>query len=295
MANCAFWPKNSDMPPLPPPCAYCGHPDQRPIATFTQACPGENLFGIAPDSYHRTLLRCPQCGHFHNDHAHVEALRETYLNDYRRKAYGDALKERFEKIMALPPAQSNNHARIESLHEWLHSEGLTQAGRLLDIGSGTAVFGAGMQRRGWHVCVIDVDATSTAHAREHAGLDSRTGYFLDITPAAFGQEAFDLLTFNKVLEHVPPATAIAMLHHAATFLKPEGWLYLELPDGEAAILHGPERSEFHLEHFGAFSAASTSLLLHHGGYTTQRLQRLLEPSGKLTLKALARPRHPTLP
>ena len=62
-------------------------------------------------------------------------------------------------------------------------------------------------------------------------------------------------------------------------------MYVELPDGEAAIVEGPEREEFLVEHLGVFSMASLSLLISQAGFQAQLIERVREPSTKYTLRA----------
>jgi hypothetical protein len=95
---------------------------------------------------------------------------------------------------------------------------------------------------------------------------------------------FDVITFNKVLEHV--ADPIALLALAKPHVAPHGFVYVELPDGEGAARgEGFGREEFFVEHFHVFSLASIDRLAVHAGFNAQVIERLREPSGKYTLRA----------
>jgi hypothetical protein len=98
---------------------------------------------------------------------------------------------------------------------------------------------------------------------------------------------FDVVTFNKVLEHV--ADPVSMLARSARHLREGGFVYIELPDGEAALTEGPERQEFFIDHWHVFSAASLAILATRAGFRLQALERLHEPSGKYTLRAFLVP------
>jgi len=251
---------------------------------FITRLPGEKLFGVDESKYERTLVECNHCGHFDNWHSFSELLSSCYENGYREGAYGKQLEKRFNEINNLPRRLSSNAQRIENLHQLLiQVESICPPGCVLDIGSGTAVFGAGMKARGWSVTALDVDPISTAHARDYAGLRVYTGEFINISLL----ESYDLICFNKVLEHVPSTVAIAMLKKATNFLKENAFLYLEVPDGEEAIRVGANRQEFFFEHFGAFSLASFQLLLKAGGLESIMVERLEEVGGKFTIRALA--------
>ena len=117
----------------------------------------------------------------------------------------------------------------------------------------------------------------------HTGVRAVCGDFMD--GHDFGR--FDLVTFNKVLEHV--ADPVAMLTAATTYLKPGGFVYLEVPDGEGAVRAGWGREEFFIDHPHIFSAASVALMARQAGFSISETERLREPSGKYTLRAFLAP------
>jgi 2-polyprenyl-3-methyl-5-hydroxy-6-metoxy-1,4-benzoquinol methylase len=98
---------------------------------------------------------------------------------------------------------------------------------------------------------------------------------------------FDVIAFNKVLEHVPDPAV--MLRKALAHGHPEGFVYVEVPDGEVAAAEGPGREEFFIDHWHVFSAASVALLAQRAGYSLRALERLREPSGKYTLRTFLVP------
>ena len=66
-------------------------------------------------------------------------------------------------------------------------------------------------------------------------------------------------------------------------------MYVEVPDGEKAIEEGPTREEFFIDHFHVFSRASLEHLASGAGMRPLALERLREPSGKFTLRAILEP------
>jgi hypothetical protein len=76
-----------------------------------------------------------------------------------------------------------------------------------------------------------------------------------------------------------------MLRRARGCLAPGGFVYVEVPDGEAAADAGADREEFFVDHWHVFSPASLALLARQAGFRTIALERLREPSGKFTLRA----------
>jgi 2-polyprenyl-3-methyl-5-hydroxy-6-metoxy-1,4-benzoquinol methylase len=96
---------------------------------------------------------------------------------------------------------------------------------------------------------------------------------------------FDLIAFNKVLEHVPEP--VAMLRKGARYLEPGGFVHVELPDAEGAAREGFGREEFFIEHLHIFTAASFSLLVERAGFRLAALEQVREPSSKCTLRGFA--------
>ena len=81
-----------------------------------------------------------------------------------------------------------------------------------------------------------------------------------------------------------------MLARATEDLNDSGFVYVEVPDGEAAVQDGPGREEFFVEHWHVFSAASLALLASRAGFIVREIERIHEPSGKYTLRAFLTPR-----
>jgi len=102
-----------------------------------------------------------------------------------------------------------------------------------------------------------------------------------------GLGQFDAVTFNKVLEHVEDP--VGMLARSRRHVATGGFVYIELPDGEAAVAQGPEREEFFIDHPHVFSAASLMLLASRAGFSVTACARLQEPSTKYTLYAFLSP------
>jgi SAM-dependent methyltransferase len=227
------------------------------------------------------------CGHFLAVHA--MGMHGLYTGDYVSSTYGeDGMQRAFERIIALPPAQSDNIGRVQRLLVFAaqHFPPTTFAARpptVLDVGSGLCVFLYQMRLAGWQCTAIDPDARAARHARERVGVTAVCGDFM----ASQELGRFDVVTFNKVLEHV--ADPVSMLARSARHLREGGFVYIELPDGEAALTEGPERQEFFIDHWHVFSAASLAILATRAGFRLQALERLHEPSGKYTLRAFLVP------
>ena len=242
---------------------------------------------IKGDDYRRELHRCDQCGHLLE---WVNAdLSQLYKGDYVRKVWGDRTKilTTFNRINALAPEQSDNIGRVAYIRSFVAklwpAARLNDRPRVLDVGTGLGVFPYRMKQAGWTCIGIDLDKTLIAHVREVVGIRAEVA---DVTKLqGFGK--FDLVTFNKVLEHV--ADPVPMLMSAADLLAPGGFIYVELPDGEAAEAEGQDREEYLLGHMHVFSSASYALLIARAGFELITMERLREPSTKFTLRGFARP------
>lgn len=261
-------------------CPFCCSKQLSLAFEYTQPPLGENLFPSLTDHYQRRFFTCQGCGHYLAQHDYD--LAQLYEGDYNQSLYkGDKLKMTFERILALPQAQSDNQGRVAYINQFCQDRNDIQARKLLDIGSGTGVFPYLMAQHGWDCTASDPDAQVVAHLSQHAGLKALCGDFFKLE----AQPGFELLSFNKVLEHVE--NPVAMLACARDWLKPAGLVYIELPDGEAAGAEGSDREEFFIEHYHAFSAASFCLLLRQAGFQLLSLERLREPSQKYTLRGFA--------
>jgi SAM-dependent methyltransferase len=262
------------------PCRFCGGEHAR-IASYDAPPEGETDFGINP--YRRTLWQCRRCGHVINLHG-FDLEASLYQGAYAEATYGEKMRATFERIMGLPPERSDNRQRVARMNLLAGALGWEPPRSCLDVGSGLGVFPAAMREAGWECVALDPDPAATAMIGDLAEVETLTGDFMNIT----APRRFDLVSFNKVLEHVrEPA---AMLARARDFLTDRGAVYVELPDGEAALADaGPEREEFFVEHFDAYSAASIALLIRAAGFDTLSVERIREPSGKYTLRAFAVP------
>lgn len=239
--------------------------------------PGETAFDFG-GTYRRAYARCTSCGHWFAQHD--MDLSALYGGSYVDATYGKRMRETYERIMALSPERSDNTARVARVLAFA-GEHLTpgdRALRLLDVGSGLAVFPVRMREGGWDCTAIDPDPRAAEHART-VGITAIVGDFRDMDRQTLVR--FDAVTFNKVLEHVEQP--IALLRAAAPLLEPNGFVYVEVPDGETAALEGPGREEFFIEHHHVFSTASLTATAERAGFCPLDVHRLREPSGKFTL------------
>jgi SAM-dependent methyltransferase len=211
-------------------------------------------------------------------------LSGLYGGSYVDNTYGDRMRATFDRIVALPPERSDNSARADCVINFAQKHlPAAAAPRLLDIGAGLSVFPYRMKAAGWRCTALDPDERTARHAREVVGVDALVGDFMTLDLSGAG--TFDVITFNKVLEHVEDP--VSMLARARPLLATGGFVYFEVPDGEAASVDGPGREEFFIEHHHVFSAASAALLAVRAGFNPLRTECLREPSSKFTIRVFA--------
>ncbi len=261
-------------------CPVTGADDWTLFAHFTARPEGETDFGLSP--YYREIWQSQSTGHAVN--LHEMDLGNLYAGDYWDRTYGDGRITRiFDKIMALPPGQSDNRARVELVDGYYRARRAKAQPSVLDVGSGLAVFPAAMREAGWQATALDPDPRAAEHARVKAGVLGLAADFM--TDIVAGQ--YDLVSFNKVLEHVPDP--VSMLARAKPLIAPDGFCYVELPDAEGALADSALREELFIEHYCAFSAISYAMLATKAGFSLSFMERVIEPSGKYTLRGFLSP------
>ena len=209
-------------------------------------------------------------------------LDNIYDDKYLNANYESETKmsEVFEKIISLPNSKSDNIGRFKAIKKFSKSwfSNISKP-YLLDVGSGTGVFPYIVKKNGWKCLAIDPDKRSVNHIKEKIGINAIHGDFFEINPV----KKFNIISLNKVIEHVKEP--IKMLKLTKDWLLNDGFVYIEVPDGEMASRNGKDRGEFYIDHFHIFSIASVSIMANKAGYCIQNIYRLKEPSDKFTIRA----------
>ncbi len=86
-----------------------------------------------------------------------------------------------------------------------------------------------------------ISILARSRMRDHVGVEALVGDFMSFST---GQHDFDIVTFNKVLEHVE--NPVAMLRHAASFPRPAVSYMSSFPMGNGALRQGSRRAIEHL-------------------------------------------------
>ena len=277
---------NADAPTILSTFCWCPTPAPSRLHTYHAPPDGETRFD-RDGAYRRELHRCAACGHVRS--AGHRPDDDLYAGDYVHATYGTLADVRaaFDRIMALPPERSDNRRRVARIRAVVSRCGPPGPLRLLDVGSGLGVFPVAMRDAGWRCIALDPDPIACAHLRAR-GLDVIEDRF---GPDTRGAGDCDVITFNKVLEHVDDP--LAMLRAAATCVRPGGIVYVEVPDVAAADDEARfGREEFFIEHLHVFSPASLDALARAAGFDVLDADALREPSGKYTCFVFLRPEAP---
>jgi 2-polyprenyl-3-methyl-5-hydroxy-6-metoxy-1,4-benzoquinol methylase len=137
-------------------------------------------------------------------------------------------------------------------------------GSLLDVGCGAGFFLCAAQTQGWETTGIDASAWAVTRgwqrcprARFQAGL---------LPEIEFPAGSFDVVTLWDVLEHLP--RPVETLERIRSWLAPDGWLFLSLPnvDSRIARLMGKRWVLLLREHLWYFSPATIAALLSRAGF-----------------------------
>ncbi len=271
------------------PICLCGSADFGVTFTYDEPPAGEIRFDFSRHgAYVRRVVRCRSCGHFLS--VHKMDMTNLYQENYVSSTYGaDGIRRAFDRIIALSPEKSDNVGRVARISAFAGGhfrDGGKGPHSVLDVGSGLCVFLHRLKAEtGWECTALDPDPRAVSHARERVGIQAVCGDFMQMKDLG----RFDVITFNKVLEHV--ADPVAMLAKSRDHLHPDGFVYVELPDGEAASVEGSGREEFFIDHYHIFSLQSTRVLAERAGYAVRHLERLREPSSKYTLRAFLTAGH----
>ena len=267
------------------PCRLCGYNQSIVCDTILHKPKRETDFNISADNYKRIVKKCLRCGVYFNDHKYIPA--DFYNGNYNDATYGDSFHKRYEFVRGLPNGLSDNRLRAARVDQYLVNRGKKSSESwVLDVGMGLCVFLAEMKDKGYNTVGIDPDLLSVVHAAEQVGINEA---FQGVMESFEATRMYNLISFNKVLEHVP--NAIESLSRWKKWLLPDGVIYLELPDGEAASKDGGYqlRQEFFIEHLTIFGPQSLNYLCDSAGYKILELKQIHEPSDKYTIYAFITP------
>jgi ubiquinone/menaquinone biosynthesis C-methylase UbiE len=150
---------------------------------------------------------------------------------------------------------------------------------VLDVGAGSGVFLARFQQLAsdWQCTAIEPNPDACEHLRTLPGIQVVGNFF---APDIFS-ERFELVTLNKVLEHVQDP--VTFLSGVGEVLAPRGVVYVELPDKVTARCRPPTDNILGALHYHLYDPHTVTLLMRRAGVVPLSVQRYAEPSGKISV------------
>jgi len=140
---------------------------------------------------------------------------------------------------------------------------LAKKSTILEIGCGSGVLAAYLQKSGHNVEVMDIDSSLIAEIKTHYGL---TGYSGDIFKIAFGK-TYDAVILNNVVEHLE--NPVSVLNRVYELLNNDGLLFMEVPNIGSFQFVLFKNRWFPLqlpEHLYHFTVASLTMIAKKAGF-----------------------------
>lgn len=213
-------------------CCLCGARDTLPLSAHDRRL--KRL----------TTVICAGCGLLRTDPMPTEAeLADYYRHHYRAD---------YQLVGTKPPRRHLARTRAEAARR-VALLGLPPGAHVLDYGSGSGEFLEAGARAGWRMEGVEPGEAYSTHARGqgavvHPRLPSDAG-------------PFDAITAHHVFEHL--RDPLAVLRELVAALKPDGVVYLSVPD------MGPNRrpafDRLHFAHVHGFVPETLDLLAAQAG------------------------------
>ena len=261
-------------------CPICRGKSKK-VLELNKKLDSENTFGLKNNLYHRKLYNCLYCDHYFNVHNKEKFLDNVYYQNYSAYSYKN-IKKNFNKIISLPRRQSSNFERVSNLKNFLKIKKIKNP-KILDYGSGVGVFTYLMKDLGFDIMFCEKNVPCFNFLKNHLKLKPFCKDLLKVKK----NTKFDLITSNKVLEHLSNKVLFKVMNRFKKLLSKSGVLYLELPDGPSAKKISLTRQEFFFEHFNIFSKKSIKILLIKSGFKPLKIQKVYEVNKKFTLRIFA--------
>ncbi len=182
----------------------------------------------ARDGSPLTTILCEGCGLARvHPLPSAEELASFYRDHYRLLYKATYQPKTYQVLRAARVALE----RIHQLHDLLARDL-----NLVDVVCGGGEFLYLLRAAGCHVTGIEPNVGYASYARDELALDVRVGLIED---QQFPARSLDGITLFHVLDHLP--APVESLSHVAQWLRPEGFLAIEVPDFESTCEHPARR------------------------------------------------------
>lgn len=233
---------------------------------------------------HREWWSCPSCGHAEQRYLAtgleegLESISEKYFEiDFPHLT----VRDRFDSIRSLPTEGSDNWGRVERVANFTKHSFRKSQFSSADIGAGVGVFPLALREYlGQNISKLDVyetDKRCREFLLELGVFDKCYSTF----PQRSASERYDLITMNKVIEHLKNPTSL--LSDAVASLTTRGLMYVEVPSAVSVRRVSDGDNSIGALHYRLYSADSLRELLKLVGMQALEIVELREPSGKYTI------------
>jgi len=251
----------------------------------------EKALGIREEKYSRKWVSCDICGLFYNINIDEnQKLLNTIGDKYYEIDFGKInLIDRFNRLNALPDSKSDNFHRVNRIknyfNEFIKRENITlDKFKVLDVGSGLGIFLDSFISPQWEGTAIEPDPIAYNHINNIS--KGRFRVINNVFKKEIINESFNLITFNKILEHLE--NPVALLVDAKTMLMNDiGLIYVEVPDLITYKHRDANDNILGSLHFNLFDPYTLALMFKKAGLSTLKIERIIEPSGKITTYGFA--------
>lgn len=217
-------------------CPVCGSWDSAPVLQLELVVPETFLLQRS-----FSVNACARCG--------------AIFHDVKPQPHRDSYYESYTGADTQEYPVSTEQARLNELTiGFLERAGLASADQAIaDIGCSFGVTLTALQQRGFNnLYAMDPDQAAIRYL-SRLGIPGRTGFATETFSEL--ENSFDLVILRHVLEHLDfPVQAI---DNVGGWLKPGGWIYIELPDLTRYQECGPFPGYFfefeHINHFSLLS------------------------------------------
>jgi SAM-dependent methyltransferase len=268
-------------------CSICGGRLINTLVEITKPDRFERHVGIPATPYKRKWIECNLCGSGSNIYCSRSSVSVSALaNAYYEVDLGHTnISDRFIMLSRLPRGQSDNIGRVTRILEWL-SNYRSGSVDVLDIGAGTGIFLSRLLSDGGHRISRAVGVEPDTLAARHLESLDQFEVINESFPISKELEPFDLITLNKVLEHIEDP--IEFLRSILLYIKDQsGLLYVEVPDVLTSSFRDSTNNILGSLHRHLYSPEGLAIALRKSSWMPLRVERFTEPSGKLSIYAFA--------
>lgn len=202
-----------------------------------------------------TVFYCERCQLGILDEVITIKKQDFYDKDYRKK-FGPELNKTSEYSEIFNAYVNYQKQRVAAVLPLVNKNS-----RLLEVGCSTGHFLYRIKDHVKEVIGVDYDSNAAAYARERCNCVT---YGMDLLDTPLEEESFDMICAIQTMEHVEdPLSFIATLKR---YLKPDGWMYIEVPnllDPLLSLYNNKEYHDFyfHEAHAYYFSPESLKVLM----------------------------------